>query len=260
MLSACGGGASKPTTATIEATGSGKEAKVKAPSSIKGGLVKVEFKNSTDQPMDAQLVRIVGDHSVDELLKVVGGEGGPIPDWLQDGGGVGETAPGKTHSATQNLVDGKYYVVASSEQGKPATATINVEGGSEGELPKTDAEITAREYTFETSGLKAGRNEVLFKNAGEQLHHVVGLPIKQGKTLDDVKKFVGQTGQGGEPSGPPPFDEKGGFNTTVLDGGVEQVTDLDLKPGRYALVCFIQDRKGGPPHVMKGMITEVEVK
>ncbi len=42
---------------------------------------------------------------------------------------------------------------------------------------------------------------------------------------------------------------------------VEQVTDIELKqPGKYALICFIQDRKGGPPHVMKGMIKEVEVQ
>lgn len=162
LVSACGGGASAPTTLAVEATGSGKESKVKAPGSIEGGLVEFEFKNSTKQPQDAQLIRTEGNHSVGEVLKIVGGqEGGPIPDWLQDGGGVGETPPGKTHSATQNLAAGKYYLVASSEEGKPATAAIEVKGGSEGELPKTSASITAREYTFETSGLKSGRNEVL---------------------------------------------------------------------------------------------------
>jgi hypothetical protein len=31
------------------------------------------------------------------------------------------------------------------------------------------------------------------------------------------------------------------------------VIDLDVKkPGRYAVMCFIQDRRGGPAHVMKG--------
>jgi hypothetical protein len=34
--------------------------------------------------------------------------------------------------------------------------------------------------------------------------------------------------------------------TAVLDGGTTQVTDLRLNKGKYALVCFIQDRKGGP--------------
>ena len=34
---------------------------------------------------------------------------------------------------------------------------------------------------------------------------------------------------------------------------------LELRQGRYALVCFLSDRKGGPPHVVKGMVTEVDV-
>jgi hypothetical protein len=72
-----------------------------------------------------------------------------------------------------------------------------------------------------------------------------------------VKKFATSE----RPSGQPPIDEKNGFNTAVIDGGVEQVIDIDLKkPGKYALLCFIQNRKGGPRHVMMGMIKEVEVK
>jgi hypothetical protein len=88
-------------------------------------------------------------------LKVVGSEGGPIPDLIQDGGGAGTTAPGQTAKATQNLADGKYFVVAMPEgDAKLAAAEMQVEGGSEGELPKTDAEIVAREYTFDAKGLK----------------------------------------------------------------------------------------------------------
>jgi hypothetical protein len=34
------------------------------------------------------------------------------------------------------------------------------------------------------------------------------------------------------------------------------VIDLELKRGKYALVCFVPDRKGGPPHAFKGMISE----
>ena len=45
----------------------------------------------------------------------------------------------------------------------------------------------------------------------------------------------------------------------MLDGGAEQVTDLEFVKGKYALVCFITDRKGGPPHIAKGMISEVDI-
>ncbi len=35
---------------------------------------------------------------------------------------------------------------------------------------------------------------------------------------------------------------------------------LELKKGKYVPVCFISDRKGGPPHVAKGMISEATVE
>jgi len=265
VLPACGsgGGGSGGETevVAIEVSGDAKKVDVKAPGKIKGGLVQMNLKNSSKGPRDAQVIRVEGEQSADDVLKVIMSQGGPIPDWLQDGGGVGETAPGKTGSATQNLAEGKYVLVAApSEDGEPATAELQVEGGSsEGELPNTSAEIVAKEYSFETKGLKPGKNQVLFRNEGQELHHVVAAPLLPGKKLDDVKKFVSEEGEG-PPSGPPPIDFENGFTTAVIDGGIEQVTDLELKKGKYAMICFIQDRKGGPPHVMQGMLTEVEVQ
>ena len=46
----------------------------------------------------------------------------------------------------------------------------------------------------------------------------------------------------------------------MIEGGEGQLVTLDLKPGRYALYCFITDREGGPPHALKGMVDEVEVE
>jgi len=41
---------------------------------------------------------------------------------------------------------------------------------------------------------------------------------------------------------------------------IAQNITLDLKAGSYAVICFISDRKGGPPHVARGMIKELIVK
>lgn len=46
----------------------------------------------------------------------------------------------------------------------------------------------------------------------------------------------------------------------MLDGGVSQPVEFTGKPGKYAFFCFIADTKGGPPHVVKGMISEVVVQ
>ena len=63
-----------------------------------------------------------------------------------------------------------------------------------------------------------------------------------------------------EEKGEPPFSEEGGFDTAIVEGGTEQAFGANLKPGKYALVCFIADRAGGPPHVAKGMVSEATVE
>jgi hypothetical protein len=265
VLPACGagggGGGEAPEKAQIEVTGDARKVEVKAPRAVKAGLVEIDLKNSSKGPRDAQIIRAEGEHSPDEFVKIVNQENPRIPDWIQDGGGVGTVPPGKSGSATQNLAPGTYFIASMSEgEGAPGTAEFKVEGPpTDAQLPSTDAEIVAKDYTFEVQGLKDGNNSVLFKNEGRELHHVIAAPMLPGKSLEDVKKFA-TSGEGQEPSGPPPIDFENSASTAVIDGGVEQVADLQLKKGKYALLCFISDRKGGPPHVMKGMISEVEVQ
>ena len=75
--------------------------------------------------------------------------------------------------------------------------------------------------------------------------------------ITDVAKFFQSEG---ESSGPPPVDFETGTSLPALDGGTEQVAEITLKSGRYASVCFITDRGGGPPHFTKGQIAELTVK
>lgn len=82
-LSACGsddsgsakGGsdaAAKPTTLAIAVSGAGKEARYSAPATVRGGLVDVRLANRSKAPHGAQLLRIIGDHTAAEALKVIG--------------------------------------------------------------------------------------------------------------------------------------------------------------------------------------------
>ena len=95
---------------------------------------------------------------------------------------------------------------------------------------------------------------MVFDNTGREPHFIAGLPIKQGKTIEDVKRFFRSE------KGEPPIVEREAFSTAVIDGGVKQVVELDLKKGNYAFLCFVPDRKGGPPHAVKGMISEAVVE
>ena len=114
---------------------------------------------------------------------------------------------------TQNLPPGKYYAL-DIESNKSAPLEVTGSGG--GSQPTAGPVVEATEYSFKATGLKTGKQTVLFDNKGKQPHFVVALPINPGKTIADVKKVVATEG---EPSGPPPIDEKSGVDTAVLDGG-----------------------------------------
>ncbi len=242
---------------------------LKAPDKVDAGLVRIELTNAGKASHEAQLIRVDGEHSVDEVLKVIGSENPKIPDWLHGAGGVGPTKGGISAASTQILEEGSYYIVDTqepegedtesyAEQG--AEAELEVEGDAgEAELPSAPATIKAVEYGFETSGLKAGRNTVAFENAGKELHHAIAVPLRRGATIADARKAFEQEAQGKEPKGPPPLEFEKVTGTTVLDGGGKQVTELELTSGKNVLLCFITDRAGGPPHVAKGMISEVTV-
>lgn len=61
------------------------------------------------------------------------------------------------------------------------------------------------------------------------------------------------------PAGPP-VTSRGAQGTTALEGGTEQIAELNLRAGKYAVGCFLADRKGGKPHLAKGQFAEVTVR
>lgn len=231
---------------------------LEVPPSVHAGVVELTLDNTGERPADAQLIRVEGDHSAQEALEVLGGaqRGGPLPDWFLAGGGVGVTPPGETRSATQIMEPGTYYAFNTSVRGQPAEPEpIEVTGDPAGaELSTAPGTITASEYTFESEGLTAGTEEITFENAGEQPHHVIAAPLEEGATLEDVERFF-ETEEGR-----PPVDFERQVDTAVVEGGDTQVVPLALDSGEYALVCFISDREGGPPHVAKGMIATAQVE
>jgi plastocyanin len=254
-----GGESGEAQTLSVSLDGQGKLTGIE---DLEGGTVRIDFRNAGKANSDLQLIQVDGDQSVAQVLKVIESDGPtPIPAWMHGAGGAGATKPGATKSSTQVLGPGTYHAIASIESEgegdgpKPATATFEVEGGSaSGELPPAPGLVTAREYEFEAKGLKTGRNTIGFVNEGKELHHVIAFQIAPGKTAKDVATFFKTE------KGPPPIVEGTETGTAVIDGGIQQVTELEFaKPGKYALVCFISDRKGGPPHAAKGMITEVDV-
>ncbi len=257
-LGACGGGdvdlpvrGSEPAPLRISVTDSPSgRFEYTAPRSFRGGLVEIRFTNRGEASHKAQLWRVGAGHTVEQALRA----GRPLPAWLTTAGGVGATRPGETGRTFQRLPPGRYYVAGSgNERGTVARFRVRA-GGRSTEPPAARARVVASEYDFRVAGLRAGRTEVEFRNAGAEPHHAYFAPMRRGATLADVRAALS-----GRSSGQLPVNFERARETVVIEGGDRQTTELELESGRYALLCAVSDRAGGPPHTEKGMVAEVRV-
>ena len=279
LLAACGGDGGTEATAppepakvTVTATASGKQVKFDVPAQLQAGATELTLVNNTKEAAELQLVQLDEGHTLAEFYPVLESEEGePVPAWLHPFGGVGETSAGQTRSVVVDLKAGAYQwfsgTAPEQEGAQPqykrgGVGSLEVTGDAPGaQLPTTAAQITAKElapddYRFEASGLKAGTNQITFTNGGGQLHHVVIARLAEGATLDQAQEFF--TTQ--DFKGPPPVDFDASEITAVLDRGGKQIETVELQSGSYALLCFLTDRAGSPPHVIKAkMIQEVKV-
>jgi hypothetical protein len=252
-----GGGesqAAKPSRLAIELSGSGKKPTFTVPKSVEGGVTEISFTNSAKGDHSAQLVGAQDGHTPQEALaagNAWGEKGKGLPDWVVLAGGFGDVKAGETASVTQELAPGK-YVVADLNSGANAEFEVSGDSGA-GEVASDGRTIEATEYEFTSSGLKAGANPLVFKNAGAEPHFIAGVKLKPGSTIEDARRFFKTE------KGEAPFDESQTFNTAVIDAGDSQSVEVDLEAGKYALLCFVPDRAGGPPHAVKGMISEAVV-
>jgi hypothetical protein len=258
-LAACGGDGDDAQELTFNAS----DKAITGPTSAETGTAEITLANDGEKEADLQLIRVDGEHPAAEVIRVLGGamEGKALPDWFFAGGGVSLVQPGESQTVTQVLEPGTYYAFNTATDAPPdpeSVPAVEVTGDpSDDELSDTDATVRTIDYGFETEGeLQVGENEITFENAGAQPHHVIAQPIAEGKTIEDVRAFLR------DEQGQPPLEESGVAETAVLDGQESQVVTLDLKqPGKYAMLCFISDRQGGPPHsIGEGMLGEVEVK
>jgi plastocyanin len=259
-LGACGDDDTQ--TLDISASGSKKAPEITAPESIDPGVTEITLDNQSEATVGAQLLRVEGDHSAREVLAGLGAasSGKPFPNWFFGGGGTPGVPAGESATVTQNLLPGTYYVFNDQIQGGPDPddlIAIDVTGEeSDSEIPETDATVAAIDYGFEFDGdLQAGGQEITFDNTGGQPHHMIANRVRNDATADEVQRFLTTE------KGKPPFvGEADDVTTAVLEGGDSQTVTVDFpQAGKYAFFCFISDRQGGPPHVVKGMVDVASV-
>jgi hypothetical protein len=189
---------------------------------------------------------------------------GPMPAWAHSVGGPNPALPGGSVDATLTLDPGEYLATCFvPSPGSPAPHvtkgmvvpfTVTAEK-SNGVAPAADVTVRLNDYNFTVSApLTAGHHTLRVENDAPQAHELVLVELPPGKTIADVGKWVDVDLM----AGPPPGRPIGG--TSAIDKGRTTFVPVDLKPGRYGMICFVPDAKDGKAHSMKGMFKEFTVK
>jgi hypothetical protein len=265
---------------------SGNEYSFDLPDTLTGGFVDIEFKNEGRLVHEAAFIEVDPEMAQDQFIKDLktasGEEVGPIAAYIKPYAGGFFTKGGETQTVSQSLPGGTYYVVCTltdrdsveGEEGENEEEApplpqhfeqgqikkVTVQGPETVEAPDSEAVVAAKEYTFDITGLKAGNNEMLFRNDGpNELHMAAVLEFPEGVDEAAAERAIQAFSSGGPPPEGTPEPADVGFSG-VFQPGAAALFDVEAKSGRvYAFVCFIQDRAGGPPHTAKGMTKLVKV-
>jgi len=230
------------------------------PDTLPAGAVTLRLVNLGKEFHHVWIARLEAGHTVDDVLKTLAARKS-MPSWLKDAGGPNAPRPeGGEATATVTLQPGSYIVACliPSKDGVPhlmkgmVRQLTVVETTRPARTPEADAIMTLRDYTFFLSRpLSAGKHVLEVRNEGTQWHEFELVQLAPGKTPQDVIDFIERG------IGTPPGLPLGGVSP--LAAGRTSYMHVDLEPGRYALICFLPDRKDGRAHFQHGMTQEFQV-
>jgi hypothetical protein len=245
---------------TITAT----DYKFEAPDQIPAGLTKFNMVDNGKEHHHASLIKLDSGKTFEEFMAGMKAmkPGTPPPGWVIPAGGPNAVTPGSTSSLTTVLEPGNYAIVCfiPDAKGVPHVAhgmvkplTVTPNSNAVTAEPASDITVTLRDYQFDFSQpLTAGKHTLKIVTAPGQPHEFTFFQLLPGKTAADIQKYV-EAGM----QGPPPAAPIGGV--AGVAAGIPSFYEVDLKPGDYAIVCFLPDAKDGKPHFAHGMIQQIKV-
>lgn len=265
-----------------------------APEELEAGVIDVTFENVGEAEHELALVEI-GDTPIDQVGEDIAPavEGGAFPDYAENIAIPLFAGAGETLETTMLVAEGNYALICSLTGVAPeedaTTTTVEAEGiggteeeegpphftlgmvrpltvtsgNAEATLPDSESSVTARDYSFDVD-VSGGQQMVNFTNEGpDQVHHAVFFPFNEGVDEAAAEAALDTFLSSEEENAPPPpeFDAEGLESSPefgLFSSGLGATYDAEFESGRtYAVVCFIQDRTGGPPHVIANDMKEI---
>lgn len=111
------------------------------------------------------------------------------------------------------------------------------------------------QHSFDMGGVTqvpAGAVEINLRNEGTEDHAATVVRYRDGKTFDDLGAALAQPDKLYEV-----LETYGGPNA-IAPGDTGSAT-VYLEPGKYSVFCFIPSPSDGIPHLVKGMMADLEV-
>jgi uncharacterized cupredoxin-like copper-binding protein len=248
----------RPAEVTVVAT----EYHFAAPASVPAGPTAIQLENRGKEVHHLALLRLEQGKTLDDLKAALANPG-PPPAWVVFMGGPNAVNPGSSDEAVVDLTPGQYVLacfvpgpdgVPHAAHGMISPLTVTAAQGQPAQMPAADLTVKLANYGFSfSSPLTAGPHRVLVRNTDTQWHEMVLFHLQEGKTAKDLLDW-----SGGGMKTPPPGDFVGGISP--LGPGQENVDILDLQPGHYAVLCFLDDKGDGKPHFMHGMVQELTLE
>jgi hypothetical protein len=262
------------TTSTVKATSSqsitvtaGDYAYTGIPATITAGVVNVTFVNKGGVAHEMTVLKVTDNTATAPVFTALSKafQGGPIPANFLAVNGVHDTPPGHTTVTQFNLTPGKYIalcgdtgVVGSSTDGQPhfmrgmyKKFTVTGTGGDV--APSAPVTLTAHDYSFDVSHLRAGTQTIAFENAGPPQWHFADLNVfPKGTTVAQATAALPKlfsSGNGAPPAGVPAPVEVAQSQAASPGNGNTFVATLE-KGRTYVVLCFLSDKTGGPPHAI----------
>lgn len=240
------------------------EYKFDAPDQIPAGLTMLKMTDTGKEMHHVTLIKLDSGKTFTDLTNGIKNmkPGTPPPRWVIPAGGPNAAAPGSSSSLIAVLEPGNYAIVCFIPdakgvphvmRGMAKALTVTPNSTANTTEPNADITVTLKDYQFDFSTpLTSGRHTLKIVTAPGQPHEYTFFQLMPGKTAADIPKYV----EGGM-QGPPPGLPLGGVS--AMSAGMASFYEVDLKPGDYAIVCFLQDATDGKPHFTHGMIQQIKV-
>jgi uncharacterized cupredoxin-like copper-binding protein len=233
------------------------------PDTLNAGATAFRVVNRGRELHHVLFVHLAGGHSAADLARAMKGDA-PPPRWAEFDGGPNGVSPGDTSLATTVALRAGRYAVLCMIPGpdgvphvaKGMIADLVVRPAAypvAAAMPANDAAITLFDYGYKVSApITRATREVVVRNEGAQPHELELARLLPGKTMADLAAWAKKM------DSPPPAEFLGGVSP-IVPGKANDLA-LSLKPGHYAMLCFLPDAKDHATHIAHGMVSEFTVK